>query len=44
MINTKIKLITFFVVEDEEAMYTQQKKTWSWLQLRSSAPHSKIQV
>ena len=26
MVNTKIKLITFFVVEDEEAVYSQQKQ------------------
>ena len=25
MVNTEIKLITFFVVEDEEAVYSQQK-------------------
>ena len=25
MVNTKIKLITFFVAEDGEALYSQQK-------------------
>ena len=26
MINTKVKLITFFVTKDEEAVYSQQKQ------------------
>ena len=26
MVNTEIKLITFFVVEDGEAVYSQQKQ------------------
>ena len=26
MVNTKIKLITFFVVEDGEAVYSKQKQ------------------
>ena len=26
MVNTKIKLITFFVAEDVEAVYSQQKQ------------------
>ena len=26
MVNTKIKLITFFVVKDGEAVYSQQKQ------------------
>ena len=26
MVNTKIKLTTFFLVEDEEAIYSQQKQ------------------
>ena len=26
MVNTKIKLITFFVVKDKEAVYSQQKQ------------------
>jgi len=32
MVNTKIKLITFFVAEGREAAYSEQKKkkkTWS---------------
>ena len=45
MTNTKIKLITIFVAEDGAAVYSQQKnKVWSWLWLRSSASHRKIQA
>ena len=29
MVNTKIRLIIFFVAEDEEAVYSQQKQDWS---------------
>ena len=31
MVNTKIKLITFFVAEEREAAYSEpkKKKTWS---------------
>ena len=28
MVNTKIRLIMFFVIEDEEALYIQQKQDW----------------
>ena len=28
MVNTKIRLIIFFAVEDEEALYSQQKQDW----------------
>ena len=28
MVNTKIKLITFFVAKDGEAVYSQQKQEW----------------
>ena len=44
MVNTKIKLIMFFAAEDGEVLYSQQKQTWSWLWLRSSAPYCKIQA
>ena len=44
MVNTDIKLITFFVAKDGEAVYNQQNKTWRLLWLRSSASHSKIQA
>ena len=44
MINTEIKLITFFVAEDGEAVYSQQKQNLCSLWLRSSASHSKIQA
>ena len=45
MINTEIKLITFFVDKDVgEAAYSQQNKIWSWLWLRSTASHSKFQA
>ena len=28
MVNTEIRLIIFFVAEDGEALYTQQKQDW----------------
>ena len=28
MVNTKIRLITFFVAKDGEALYSQQKQDW----------------
>ena len=28
VINTEIRLITFFAVEDGEALYSQQKRDW----------------
>ena len=28
MVNTKIRLTTFFVVKDGEALYSQQKQDW----------------
>ena len=28
MVNTEIRLITFFAVEDGEALYSQQKYDW----------------
>ena len=28
MVNTKIRLIIFFVAEDGEALYSQQKEDW----------------
>ena len=28
MVNTEIRLITFFAVKDEEALYSQQKQDW----------------
>ena len=28
MVNTNIRLIIFFTVEDEEALYSQQKQDW----------------
>ena len=28
MVNTNIKLITFFVVKDGEALYSQKKQDW----------------
>ena len=40
MVNTKIRLITFFEAEDGET--TESEKTRLWL--RSSAPYSKIQA
>ena len=28
MVNTKIRLITFFAIKDGEALYSQQKEDW----------------
>ena len=28
MVNTEIRLIIFFVAEDREALYSQQKQDW----------------
>ena len=28
MVNTKIRLITFFAAKDREALYSQQKQDW----------------
>ena len=28
MVNTEIRLITFFAAKDEEALYSQQKQDW----------------
>ena len=28
MVNTKIRLILFFAIEDGEALYSQQKQDW----------------
>ena len=28
MVNTEIRLVMFFVVEDGEALYSQQKQDW----------------
>ena len=28
MVNTKIRLIIFFAIEDGEALYSQQKQDW----------------
>ena len=46
LVSTKIRLILFtlFAAEDGVALYSQQKKTWSWLWLKSSAPYCKIQA
>ena len=30
MVNAEIRLITFFAAKDGEALYNQQKKTWSY--------------
>ena len=44
MINTEIRLITFFAAEDGETLYSQQKQVSSWLWLRSSIPYYQIQT
>ena len=30
MVSTKVRLITLFAAKDEEALYNQQNKTWSY--------------
>ena len=46
MVNTKIRLIIFFVAEDGETVYSQQKQDLELIvpQIISSVPHSKIQA
>ena len=44
MINTEIRLIIFFAAKDGEALYSQQKKTRSWLWLRSWTAYCQIQT
>ena len=44
MVNNKIRLIILFAAKDGEALYSQQKKTGSWLWLRSWTPYCQIQT
>ena len=44
MVNTEIKLIIFFVSEDGEAAYSQQKQNLELTVAKSSASHSKTQA
>ena len=44
MVNTKIRLIIFFVAKDGEALYSQPVKTRSWLWLRSWLTYCQIQT
>ena len=44
MVNIEIRLILFFAAKDGEALYSQQKKTRSWLWLRSWTPYCQIQT
>ena len=44
MVNTEIRLITFFATEDGEALYNQQNNYGNWLCLRSWTPYCKIQT
>ena len=44
MVNTEIRLIIFFAAEDVKALYSQQKKTRSWLWHRSWTPYCQIQT
>ena len=36
MVDTKIRLIIFFVAKDGEALYTQQKQDWQLTQITNS--------
>ena len=44
MVNTEIRLITFFATEDGEALYNQQNNYGNWLCLRSWTPYCQIQT
>ena len=44
MISTKIRLITFFVAKNGEAVYSQQKQDLELTVAQITAPHSKIQT
>ena len=44
MVNTEIRLVIFFAAKDGEALHSQQKKTGSWLWLRSWTPYYQIQT
>ena len=46
MVNTKIRLIVFFVAEDGETVYSQQKQDLELTvpQIISSVPHRKVQA
>ena len=44
MVNTEIRLIIFFAAKDGEAVYSQKKKTGSWLWLRSWTSYCQIQT
>ena len=41
MVNTEIKLITFFAAKDGEALYSQQKQDW---ELTVWTPYCQIQT
>ena len=44
MINSEIRLILFFAVEDGEALYSQQKQDQELTVVKSGAPYYKIQT
>ena len=44
MVNTEIKLITFFVAEDGEALYSQQKQDQELTMAQIIRSHSKVQA
>ena len=44
MINTKIRLITFFAAKDGEALYSQQKQDLELTVAQIISPYCKIQA
>ena len=44
MVNTEIRLITFFAAKDGEALYSQQKQDWELTVLGSWTPYCQIQT
>ena len=44
MVNTKIRLILFFVVEDGEALYSRQKQDLETAVAQIMAPDRKLQA
>ena len=44
MVNTEIRLITFFADKDGEALYNQQKQDQELIVVRSWTPYCQIQT
>ena len=44
MVNTKIRLIIFFVAKDREPLYSQQKQDWELTISQVMTPYCQIQT